>query len=70
MKKNMKKACATVVGNIAKKIAESAVHAAVFAFVSKKVGDLLDRNKEKEKEKVRVESSPTLGEESSTNTGN
>jgi len=57
--KDMKKVT-NVVGGIVKKVAESAVHAAVFAFVSKKVSDLLDRNKEKEK--VRVESSPSLAE--------
>lgn len=62
----MKKACKTVVGNLAKKVFESATHAAVFAFVSKKVGDYLDRNKEKEK--VRVESSPSL-ETDATKTG-
>ncbi len=60
MKKDMKKVAVSVVGGIVKKVAESAVHAAVFAFVSKKVSDLLDRNKEKEK--VRVESSPSLEE--------
>lgn len=68
MQKDIKKTAVTIVGNLAKKIAESAVHAAVFAFVSKKVSDLLDRNKEKEKEKVRVESSPCL-EVDSTKTG-
>lgn len=65
MNKNIKKNATAIVGNLARKIAESAVHAAVFAFVSKKVTDLLDRNKEKEK--VRVESSPSL--EESTKTG-
>jgi hypothetical protein len=68
MKKDMKKVATTIVGNLARKIAESAVHAAVFAFVSKKVTDLLDRNKEKEK--VRVESSPTLDTPEESNTVN
>jgi len=49
-----------VVGGVVKKLFESATHAAVFAFVSKKVGDYLDR--EKEKGKVRVESSPSITE--------
>jgi len=59
----MKQVTKTVVGNLAKKIFESATHAAVFAFVSKKVTDLLDRNKEK----VRVESAPSLPETDTTN---
>lgn len=68
MKKNTRKVATTIVSNLARKIAESAVHAAVFAFVSKKVTDLLDRNKEKEK--VRVESTPSLETDTeSTKTG-
>lgn len=51
--KNCKLVTAQLVGNIAKKILESATHAAVFAFVSKKVTNLM--TKHEEKNKVRVE---------------
>jgi cupin superfamily acireductone dioxygenase involved in methionine salvage len=52
---------ASTMGNIAKKIAESATHAAVFAFVSKKVTDLMKKHEAKDTDKVRIEeSSPKL----------
>ena len=42
-----------VMGNVFRKVAESALHAAVFAYVSKKVSNLM--SKDDKKEKVRVE---------------
>lgn len=60
-----------IVGKVLRKVADSAVHAAVFAFVSKKVSDLLEREKEKNKNKVRVETDPTAAaaEVDATKTG-
>jgi hypothetical protein len=51
--KEFTKVTKTILGNLARKVAESAVHAAVFAFVSKKVTDFIDRSKE-DKTNVRV----------------
>jgi len=58
--KEFKKMSKTIVGNLARKIAESAVHAAVFAYVSKKVTNFLDKKSKKE-DKVRVEDSTKTG---------
>lgn len=54
-KQDCKTATVQLVGNIFKKVAESAVHAAVFAYVSKKVTNFM--TKKEDESKVRVEDS-------------
>ena len=52
--KNIEQA-AQIVGGLAKKVFESAIHAAIFAFVSKKTSNWMTKQEEKAcKEKVRV----------------
>lgn len=51
---NCKKAIA-VFGNVAKKVLESAAHAAVFAYVSKRVTSFMEKQEKKEDNKVRIE---------------
>ena len=59
-------------GSIAKKIAESAVHAAIFAYVSKKVTNWMSQDEEKVKDKARIDdteksnNTPILTEKSDT----
>lgn len=50
---------ALVLGKIARKVAESAVHAAVFAYVSKKVTNFMSKNEKKEEmdQKLRIDES-------------
>lgn len=57
MNKETCKVITSTVGGIAKKVAEHALHAAIFAFVSKKVSQFMDKQQEKTKEqdKVRIE---------------
>lgn len=55
MNKEQMKTVTTVFGNVVRKVAESAVHAAVFAYVSKKVTNLMTKQEESTKEKVRIE---------------
>jgi hypothetical protein len=54
MKEQMK-TVTTVVGSVVRKVAESAVHAAVFAYVSKKVTNLMTKHEDAAKEKVRID---------------
>lgn len=63
MNKHQTKEVATMVGNIARKVAESAVHAAVFAYVSKKVANFM--TKQEDKAKIRVEESKTSNSKTS-----
>ena len=53
--KECKEMTTKLIGNIAKKVAESAVHAAVFAYVSKKVTNFMSKKEDEDKDKVRVE---------------
>lgn len=63
MNKEQCKTVVSVMGNLAKKVIESATHAAVFAFVSRKVSNLMEKyekeNAKKNKEKVRIENADT-----------
>ncbi len=58
MNKEHCKVAGKIAGGIAKKVFDSAINAAVFAFVSKKVSDLLDAQSKTKKEKLRVEETP------------
>jgi len=61
---NCKKMISNTAKHIGKKVFESAVNAAVFAFVSNKVSDFLDR--QKEQKKVRVEQPTTSTDTTNT----
>jgi hypothetical protein len=61
MNKEQVKTVGTVFSNIARKVAESAVHAAVFAYVSKKVTSLMSKQEDSAKEKVRIEEATKTG---------
>lgn len=54
MKNTSAKIAQAIVGTILKKIGETALHAAVFSYVSKKVSNVMEK-KEKKEDKVRVE---------------
>lgn len=53
--KNTVKSVSAVASKLLTKVAESAVHAAVFAFVNNKVTDWMDTLKGKNSKKVRVD---------------
>ena len=57
MNKEQMKSATMVLGGVVRKVAESAVHAAVFAYVSKKVSNLMTKHEEAAKEKVRIDDS-------------
>ena len=46
-----------ILGTVAKKVVDTAIHAAIFSYVSKKVSSYMD-DKMKKEEKIRVDSDP------------
>ena len=58
-KANLDNAC-NILGKVAKQVASSAAHAAIFAFVSKKVSSWMEKQSDKTaNEKVRIEDTTT-----------
>lgn len=51
---------AIVFGKLLRKVGESALHAGIFAFVSKKVSNYMDQKSKEEQEKVRVSEDKTI----------
>ena len=56
MNKKHCEAAGKIAGGLAKKVFESATHAAIFAFVSRKISNMMEKQEMKEKEqKLRIE---------------
>jgi hypothetical protein len=68
MNKEQMKTVTTVFGSVVRKVAESAVHAAVFAYVSKKVTNLMTKHEDATKEKVRIDDTANSAKTSTVST--
>jgi hypothetical protein len=68
MNKEQMKTVTTVFGSVVRKVAESAVHAAVFAYVSKKVTNLMTKHEDANKEKVRIDDTANSAKTSTMST--